>query len=233
MNTAILIVNSIAALFAVIGAAIAIVVYRKTAKLQRNAIGYSMLDDRIKILKYFEHDYDQDPIKALYKQMLGGRDWEIEKFKLLFSEKLVKEYDALIEYSQKSGDLESKIASLEQDYLSTRRDGESLNNDGHIRYASVNYQRNKILKAEKALSTDDLEAFKRLCQQSFPKEKWQEYYDSVCNLLERDKEYKKMHSSFMEHLHHELKTSVSEVKKGMKFKFKIRRNNHSLRRRRH
>lgn len=77
-----------------IGAIItAIVVYVKTAKLQRKAINYSMLNDRIQVWKYMEHDrYQTD---ALIARIMEGRDWELEKFRLLFSKKLVQEYDNL------------------------------------------------------------------------------------------------------------------------------------------
>ena len=208
METATLVVNSIATFFAVVAVIIAIVVYKKTARLQRNAIGYSMLDDRIKIWKYLSHDQNQP--EAVIKRLLEGRDWELEKFKLLFSESLVKEYEALREYGEQSGDLATKVDFLEREGLPIRRDGETINNDDYTRYTTVKHQRKTIFEAGLDASTGDLVAFKKLCQRSFPCDKWQEYYDSVFTLLQRHSEQKKMLSTFMDHLHQEVKTSVSE-----------------------
>lgn len=210
LNIAVLIVNSIAAIFAVAAAIIAIIVYNKTAKLQRDAIGYAMLDDRIKIWKYLA--YDQKQPEALIRRVLEGRDWELEKFRLLFSQKLVKEYEAIKEHGEKSDRLEGKVNSLEREHLQKCRDGEKTDK-GLERYATVRDQRKKILGAVLGPSEDDLATFKTLCQQSFPTEIWEEYYDSVNELLRQGDEQKRMLSSFMEHLHLEVETSVSEGKK--------------------
>ena len=210
LNIAVLIVNSVAAIFAVVAAIIAVFVYKKTAKLQRDAIGYSILDDRIKIWEYLA--YGQKQPEALIKRVLEGRDWELEKFRLLFSQKLVNEYDAIKEYGEKSGRLEGKIDSLERDGLPIRQDGETVNNDDYDRFVTVRQQRKKILEAGTGVPMDDLAAFKTLCLQSFPAEIWKEYYDSVNELLHRGNEQKRMLSSFMEHLHHEVEASVSEGK---------------------
>lgn len=209
LNIAVLIVNSVAAIFAVAAAIIAVFVYKKTAKLQRDAIGYSILDDRIKIWEYLA--YGQKQPEALIKRVLEGRDWELEKFRLLFSQKLVNEYDAIKEYGEKSGRLEGKIDSLEREHLQICRNGEKIDN-ALDRYATVRHQRKKILEAGTGVPMDDLAAFKTLCQQSFPAEIWKEYYDSVNELLHRGNEQKRMLSSFMEHLHHEVEASVSEGK---------------------
>lgn len=208
MDTAILIVNSIAAFVAVVAAIIAIVVYRKTAKLQRNAIGYSMLDDRIKIWKYLAHDQNQP--EAVIKRLLEGRDWELEKFKLLFSESLVKEYETLRAYGEQSEDLETNIGILEREGLPIRQDGERPNNDDYDRFALIHHNRQELLKAGLASPTDELAMFKTLCQQSFPNDKWQDYYDSVFTLLKRHSEQKRMLSAFLDHLHQEVETSISE-----------------------
>ena len=209
LNIAVLIVNSVAAIFAVAAAIIAVFVYKKTAKLQRDAIGYSILDDRIKIWEYLA--YGQKQPEALIKRVLEGRDWELEKFRLLFSQKLVNEYDAIKEYGEKSGRLEGKIDSLEREHLQICRNDEKIDN-ALDRYATVRHQRKKILEAGTGVPMDDLAVFKTLCQQSFPAEIWKEYYDSVNELLHRGNEQKRMLSSFMEHLHHEVEASVSEGK---------------------
>lgn len=208
MDTAILVVNSIATFVAVVAAIIAIIVYRKTAKLQRNAIGYAMLDDRIKIWKYLAHDQKQP--EAVIKRLLEGRDWELERFKLLFSATLVEEYEELREYGEKSGDIETKVGLLEREGLPIRQDGDRPNIDDYDRFALIHHKRQEILNAGLDSSADKLAAFKKLCQQSFRSDKWQEYYDSVFILLQRHSEQKRMLSAFMDHLHQEVKTSVSE-----------------------
>lgn len=209
LNIAVLIVNSVAAIFAVAAAIIAVIVYKKTAKLQRDAIGYSILDDRIKIWEYLA--YGQKQPEALIKRVLEGRDWELEKFRLLFSQKLVNEYDAIKEYGEKSGRLEGKIDSLEREHLQICRNGEK-NDNALDRYATVRHQRKTILEAGLGSPKNDLAAFEALCQQSFPADIWKGYYDSVNELLHRGNEQKRMLSSFMEHLHHEVEASVSEGK---------------------
>ena len=75
INIAVLIVNSVAALFAVIAAIIAVVVYRKSAKLQKRSIDVSLFDMRTEILteiiqKHF--GFEKTRAKMLFNEEIAG-----------------------------------------------------------------------------------------------------------------------------------------------------------------
>lgn len=206
MDVAILVVNSIAALCAVIAAIIAIVVYNKTAKLQRKAIGYSIIDDRLKVWKYMEHDRNQS--EATIRRILEGRDWEIEKFRLLFSDKLVKEYDEFKACCKECEDLGETVRLLEREGLPIARTGETVNSDDYDRYGKVYHEREMLQNAGGSSSSLNAVAFKTLCQDSFPADKWETYYKNVLALLDKESEQKERLSVFLQHMHKEIADSL-------------------------
>lgn len=192
-----------------IGAIItAIVVYVKTAKLQRKAINYSMLNDRIQVWKYMEHDrYQTD---ALIARIMEGRDWELEKFRLLFSKKLVQEYDNLIRFGNDSSSLIEEIKELEEKKRPSHREGEPFDNDGYMLFSRIRHEREEIVKAGIRAPSNELAEYKAFCQHNLPADKWQEYHSDVLKLIERNNEHKKMLESFLENLHKEVSTTVNE-----------------------
>ncbi|MBR4656645.1 MAG: hypothetical protein IKO68_08800 [Oscillospiraceae bacterium] len=207
MDTAVLIVNSVAAFAAVVAAIIAIIVYRKTAKLQVKSINYSLLDDRIKLWKYME--IDRNKPQAWVARALEGRDWELERFKLLFSEDLVKEFEAVCTFKENSTELAAKISSLEREGLPIRIKDGTPNNDDFNRYAAVSHQRKEIQDAGVDSAAIELVAFKELCKKSFQNDKWSEYYQCLLDYLELPTKHKKMLSAFLEHMQDEIRASVS------------------------
>ena len=75
INIAVLIVNSVAALFAVIAAIIAVVVYRKSAKLQKRSIDVSLFDMRTEILTEIIHKnfgFEKTRAKMLFNDEIAG-----------------------------------------------------------------------------------------------------------------------------------------------------------------
>ena len=75
INIAVLIVNSVAALFAVIAAIIAGVVYRKSAKLQKRSIDVSLFDMRTEILTEIIHKnfgFEKTRAKMLFNDEIAG-----------------------------------------------------------------------------------------------------------------------------------------------------------------
>ena len=200
---------SIISIIVGIGAIItAIVIYAKTAELQRKAINYSMLNDRIQVWKYME--YGQHQPEALIARIMEGRDWELEKFRLLFSKKLVQEYDDLIRFGAENGNLELKIDEIERVEILIHKEGNGINEADMEQFAKVQHKRKEILKAGLSASPSDLANYKAFCQQTFRAEKWQEYHSKVLKLMERKTEHKKMLEYFLENLHKEVSATVNE-----------------------
>ena len=186
----------------------AIVVYSKTAELQRKTINYSMLNDRIHVWKYMEHDRHQP--EALIARIMEGRDWELEKFRLLFSKKLVQEYDNLIRFGEESGNIDLKIDGIERDEIPIHKEGECVNQSDMELFAKVQYKRKEIINTGLRASPSELAEYKAFCQQTFRADKWQEYHSYVLKLMERNNEHKKMLESFLENLHKEVSATVIE-----------------------
>ena len=209
MDTAVLIVNSIAAFFAVIAAIIAIVVYKKTAKLQIKAINYSLLDERIKLWKYMEHDRNQP--QALIARVLEGRDWEYEKFKLLFSKELVQEFDDICKFKEDSVELASRITALEREGLPISIVNETPNTEDWNRFMLISKKRKEIQDAGLGSSTKELAEFKALCEKTFQNDAWRDYYQCLLAYLEMPATYKEKLSKFLEHMHNEINASVIEA----------------------
>lgn len=102
INIAVLIVNSIAAFAAVVAAIIAVVVYKKTAKLQRRAINVSLFDMRTEIL-----------VEVIHKRF----KFERTRAKMLFND----EIDGLIEtYDNESAEA-TRNKFLRQEYVKVIR----------------------------------------------------------------------------------------------------------------
>lgn len=209
LNVAVLIVNSIAALAAVVAAIIAVVVYKKTAKLQVKSINYSLLDERIKLWKYME--IDRNKPQAWVARVLEGRDWELERFKLLFSEDLVKEFDAVCTFKEKSTELAAKITSLEREGLPIRIVNETPNNDDWNRFAVISKKRKEIQEAGLDSSAKELAEFKSLCEKTFQNDVWHDYYQCLLTYLDMPATYKEKLSKFLEHMQNEIKASVTEA----------------------
>lgn len=127
MDVPVFVVNSVAAIFAVIAAIIAVVVYRKSAKLQKKAINYGLFETRLRIISYFEHYFYLDNAahntakeenwERLDTLQGNKTSWEIEAFKMLFSSKAVKQYEAVEQLFMRKDEIASKIANI---YLQCR-----------------------------------------------------------------------------------------------------------------
>ena len=188
----------------------AIVIYTKTAELQRKAINYSMLNDRIQVWKYME--YGQHQPEALIARIMDGRDWELEKFRLLFSKKLVQEYDELIGFVEKSGNFGRDIEKFEREKIKIRGKGENINQADMELLATVHRKREEIIEKGLRASPSELAEYKAFCQQTFQDENWQEYHSNVLKLIERNNAHKKRLESFLENLHKEVSATVNEEK---------------------
>lgn len=117
-----IIINAIAASFAVVAAVIAVVVYRKSAKLQNRAINYGLLEKRLQIVAYFEHYYGLDASAHSNKKedtwdrvdtLLGNKtNWEIEAFKMLFSATAVGKYEYIEWLSKEKDKISTKLLNM-------------------------------------------------------------------------------------------------------------------------
>lgn len=212
LNIAVLIANSVAAIAAVIAAIIAVVVYRKSANLQKKAINYSLLDSKLQLWKYVEHDKNQ--IKALFAKILDGRDWQIEKFKLLFGDKLFAEFYAIETERETIQKEETEIDAIERNAFSMNY-GSGQNSDESIFDAitKIRKERKKVL--EDTATNDDWIAFKKLSTELFQSD---QYYTKVFELGERKKALNERDKAFIKIVENEIISSIQDEKEKKKRK---------------
>lgn len=204
LNIAVLIVNSIAALAAVGAAIIAVIVYRKTAEQQHKAINYSLLDSKLQLWKYFEHDITQP--KAIISKILNGRDWQVEKFKLLFGIELFEEYCLIEAKKEELNSEETSIYSIEKASFPVQIVSEHLNDETNLDILStIRKTRKKVL--EDSATNEDWIAFKTLCSEHFANE---QYYNKVYELGKSKKELNKREKAFLKKIENDIISSINE-----------------------
>lgn len=203
ISIATLIANAIAAIAAIIAIVVAIIVYSKTAKLQRKATNYSLLDDRLKLWKYLEHDYKQ--LDAIVKRVMDGKDWQIEKFKLLFSNKLYEEYQSIGKLEKDISDTETKIDLIERETLHVRIDAN--NNPNGEDYDNITTIRRKRVEME-SVSIDDARwyDYKTFCDSTFPPKT--DYFSLIRSVSANRVELRKQKEDFLSHMEDEIKASI-------------------------
>lgn len=204
ISIATLIANAVAAIAAIVAIVVAIIVYSKTAKLQRKATNYSLLDDRLKLWKYLEHDYKQ--LDAIVKRVMEGKDWQIEKFKLLFSNKLFEEYQSIGKLEKSISDIETKIELIEHESHHIHLDeNNNPDVDDFDTVATIKRKRDEIA----SVSLDDDERwndYKMFCDSTFPQET--DYYSLIRYVSSNRIDLQKLKKDFLSHMEDEIKASI-------------------------
>ena len=213
INIAVLIVNSIAAFFAVVAAIIAVVVYRKSSKQQDKAINYSLLESRLKVWEYFVSERDKP--EALENYIIKGREWEIEQFRLLFSEKLVKDYDNVEHAKCSNYPIYNFIETTEKSLIMHPEfcaDGDINQSKRIENYYWLNSKRKEVsnLKNSDAASWKEFESS---CYEIFREDIAKNYYSKVKEYAINCEKIREMDKKFYVDLEDEIKKSVGRNSK--------------------
>ncbi len=119
ISIAVLVVNSIAAGFAVIAAVIAIVAYRKTATLQRRAIDVSLFDLRTEILTEVIHkrfQFERTRAKMLFNDEINDliKKFDKESAEATRNKRLKEEYIAVVRKRLSDNTFDETVDFLQQ-----------------------------------------------------------------------------------------------------------------------
>ena len=205
LNWILLVVNSIAAFAAVAGTIVAIVIYVLSSRQQEKAINYSLLESRIKLLRYFEYEIHQT--ESLVQRIIEGRDWEIEKFKFLFSDNIVSEYDAIQEECRELGDLLSEIDRIERNSLPIAIDSKGkVDDDIWEKHTHLVHNRKALISENP--TAEKLEEFRVICKQTLCENVCNNYFLKVSQYIERQTELTKRNTVFLTNMKNEISTNL-------------------------
>ena len=179
--------------------------FTKNMKKQEQAIAISMLDKRLDVLHYFEHE--KDSTDDVIENLLYGTTTMLELFRLLFNDKLIKEYDSIQTFKKNQIEpIRKSLLDLENKYLAPKTNATQneiqtqLHNKAELHKAQTNAtnpgatlsQRNDFRAIASKLmgNTDD-------------------YYDLTMEFIQLNVDLKQKEEDFKKHLKEEIRNSIN------------------------
>lgn len=198
------VITAVALLVAILGNYQTKQQFKKNMQEQEKAINVSLLDERIEILQYFEEDGPEK--RDAWDKLDHKIDFMIERFKLLFSEKLVKEYSAIDLLKQESQKL---FYEREQTKLLAKITADSGREDIKSDFIKLQKQFD-ILETVVTSGIADQNTWReleRLCKSGFYTN-GEQFFRSYQRSEELINILKEKQQAFIQHLQEEIKESV-------------------------
>lgn len=213
MEIAVLIVNSIAAFMAVVAAIIGLYgncqskkQFEVNLRLQIKALNYSLLKERLEILKHLISK--EKSISQIQDEITLKINWNVEEFKLLFSEQAYKIYNGLNNKRQEINDIELSRRQIDHSILAFDPDSDRIKKDSieardallksekEYKYANDEEKQNALIKFKNISST--------ICQSR----NLQDYAMLTIRLENLEKEYENQKQELIQFLENEIADSI-------------------------
>ena len=147
--------------------------------------------------------------------IIKGREWEIEQFRLLFSKKLVADYDNIENAKCNNYPLYSFIEETEKSLIMNPEFSadDSVNQGKRIdNYYELNSKRKDIL-SKKASDAEAWKEFECFCNEMFREDIAKDYYSKVKEYAVNCNRIRDMNKKFYEDLESEVRKSVDRKNK--------------------
>ena len=179
--------------------------FKENMREQEKAIDVSLLDKRLEILEYFENDGASK--RNVWDRLSENTDFTIERFRLLFSLKIISEYDTITVFRKKKDDLHYSRERAKAEAFSKKSDDpQDIVQDKEA--FSKEFLGLEALIVQGSATEKQKKDFIALCSSSFSPDP--HYYESLQRSSQLDKEIVEKTALLLQHMREEIQASVSD-----------------------
>lgn len=207
------IINAISSIAAVVAAIVGICGNRQSQKqfkenmeYQKKATNYNLLNDRLEISKKIIRGKTNSD--EIIDEIEKNVDWTYEKFKLLFSPKVINEYNKMIEKNNEIDDLVNKQKGIKRELFSIDFSSKESKIDATNAWGDLIKAENMYKEASEEEKENALMHYRTISNAISQTYKTDDYAEIAFEIEKFEKEYKEQRQMFIHSIEDEITESI-------------------------